>query len=403
MPGPIWRVVDDLEVNRLILARQLTGCGASVVEAADGMAALMAIADAEAEGRPFDLALIDEVMPGIDGADLAQRIRDDVDLNQPSLVLISSVGTPLKADRATAAGFDAFLTKPVRHQTLVETIGGLLGARQGSADAASAVPPTAAAGGQGPRILIAEDNLINQEIASTILIDAGYRIDLANDGREAIDAVARQPYDLVLMDVQMPTVDGLQAAREIRKMAGAAGRTPIVALTANAMLGDREACLAAGMNDYVSKPFERAALLATLAQWIARGTSAPETPVDWLDIGHLDRLAGMMPVARFAVIVDSYLTSIDPQLAEFANLAGAADLAGLARASHVFKGTSGNLGTRELHRLSGELELAAQAADDVAVRHLLSEIETTAGPSADALGAYLVARTAIEVKRGAGA
>jgi signal transduction histidine kinase/DNA-binding response OmpR family regulator/HPt (histidine-containing phosphotransfer) domain-containing protein len=406
-------IVDDLAVNRLILARQLADCGATVVDVADGVAALAALAAAEAAGRPFELALIDEVMPGMNGADLADRIRQDAALTQPGLVLISSVGTPLKADRAMAAGFDAFLTKPVRHQMLVDTIGGLLGARPDAAVAASIDDrPVQAKDGQGPRILIAEDNVINQQIATTILTDAGYRIDLANDGREAIEAVARQPYDLVLMDLQMPMVDGLQAAREIRKMAGAAGRIPIVALTANAMLGDREACLAAGMNDYVSKPFERRALLATLAQWIPGGGAArpepardaPSSPSDgWLDTGHLDRLAGMMPGPRFAMIVDSYLASIGPQLAEFRMLAAGADFSGLARACHVLKGTSGNLGTRELQRLSGELELAARAEDERAVGRLLLELDAAAGPSAEALGAYLAARPGPDVKRGAGA
>ncbi|MDB5360935.1 MAG: sensor protein gacS [Rhodospirillales bacterium] len=409
--GRHFLIVDDLEVNRLILARQLAGCGAAVVEVADGAAALAALTAAQAVGRPFDLALVDELMPGMDGAELADRIRRDAALSQPSLVLISSVGTPLKADRATAAGFDAFLTKPIRHQMLVETIGSLLAPRPGAADIIDDDKPARASDRQGPRVLIAEDNAINQQIAATILTDAGYRVDLANDGREAIEAVARQPYDLVLMDVQMPSVDGLQAAREIRKMAGSAGRIPIVALTANAMLGDREACLAVGMNDYVSKPFERVALLATLAQWISQGATvsdqapvaASNAPSGWLDTGHLDRLAGMMPVARFAVIVDSYLASIGPQLEQFASLADAGDFSGLGRASHVFKGTSGNLGTRELQRLSTELDVAARAADGAAVRLLLSQFAAAAGPSADALGAYLAVRSASGVKRGAGA
>jgi two-component system sensor histidine kinase/response regulator len=404
-------IVDDLAVNRLILARQLAGCGAVVIDVADGAAALTALAAAEAAGRPFELALVDELMPGMDGADLADRIRRDSALTQPGLVLISSVGTPLKADRAMAAGFDAFLTKPIRHQMLVDTIGGLLGTRPSTILAAPGDDrPVQAAEGQGPRILIAEDNAINQQIATTILTGAGYRVDLANDGREAIEAAARQAYDLVLMDVQMPMVDGLQAAREIRRMAGAAGRTPIVALTANAMLGDREACLAAGMNDYVSKPFERVALLATLAHWIPGAAAPPAMVPDvsskpsggWLDISHLDRLAEMMPGPRFAVIVDGYLASIEPQLAEFRTLAERADFSALAQAGHGLKGTSGNLGALELQRLAGELERAARAEDEVSVRRLSAELDAAADPSAEALRAYLAARPGPEVKRGAG-
>ena len=411
LAGRHFLVVDDLDINRLILARQLAGCGATVVEASDGAQALAAVRAAQAAGRPFDLALIDELMPGMDGTALADAIRHDPDLAQPGLVLISSVGTPLKADRALAAGFDAFLTKPVRHQMLVDTIGGVLDGRPAAVAVTADVPSSPVHDAKGRRILVAEDNVINQEIAVTILTDAGYRVDLANDGREAIDAVARQPYDLVLMDVQMPAVDGLQAAREIRKMAGASGRVPIVALTANAMLGDREDCLAAGMNDYVSKPFERAALLSTIAQWIGgTAVSPPSVPADdssaggWLDLDHLDRLAAMMPAARFAIIVDTYLASIEPQRAEMAALAGAGNFPALERTSHVLKGTSGNLGTREMHRLAGALELAARAEDRILIPRLLSEFDAVVAPSTEALGAYLAARTgAAAVKQGRGA
>ncbi|GGF31302.1 hypothetical protein GCM10011611_41820 [Aliidongia dinghuensis] len=390
-------VVDDLPINRLILARQLTGGGAEVVEAEDGPAALAAIAAAEAAGRRFDLALVDELMPDMDGPTLAGRIRATPEGCSMSMVLVSSVGTPLKADRAASAGFDAFLTKPVRHQTLVETIDRVLGpvAAPEQAGAVTAEPSVA---GVGPRVLIAEDNVINQEIAETILRGAGYRVDLANNGREAVEAVAREPYDLVLMDVQMPGVDGLQATREIRAMAGAAGKVPIVAVTANAMLGDRETCLAAGMNDYVSKPFEPDTLLAAVERWISDTVTEVALPGDtveagWLDVGHLDRLSAMMSKVRFAVIVETFLGSVLAQLVEFASLARAADLQALARAAHEMKGTSGNLGVREMERLSSELERAARAGDRAVVRHLLAAFEATAASSMAALDAYLRSRS----------
>jgi HPt (histidine-containing phosphotransfer) domain-containing protein len=170
------------------------------------------------------------------------------------------------------------------------------------------------------------------------------------------------------------------------------------------MLGDGEACLAAGMNDYVSKPFERTALLATLAQWLPRETAPfpASSPLGgWLDTDHLDRLAGMMPLARFAMIVESYLTSIGPHLVEFRTLADAADFSGLARAAHGLKGTSGNLGTRELMRLSGALELAAKAEDGTTVLHLVPQLDAVAGPSAEALRAYLAARSGLGIERSA--
>ncbi len=382
-------VVDDLAINRFILARQLGGSGAEVVEAEGGPAALAAIA---ASARPFDLALIDEVMPDMDGFELAHRIRAEVSAEAPRLVLATSVGAPPAPDR-DAAAFDAFLSKPVRYQMLIETIERVLGpgiAAPEVPDEDEAVP---AGGGEGPRLLVAEDNAINREIAATILQDAGYRVDLAHDGREAVDAMMRQSYALVLMDIQMPIVDGLQAAREIRALAGPPGQVPIVALTANAMLGDREACLAAGMNDYVSKPFEREALLATIADWIGAPGPTAASSDGGLDRDQLDRLASLMPAARFSLVVESYLGSVPAQLAEFGVLARAGDFRGLARAAHILKSTSGNLGVRPMLRLATELERTAQAGDRSAATRVLASLDAAAGSSIEALGAYLADRT----------
>jgi CheY-like chemotaxis protein len=212
--------------------------------------------------QPYDLAILDMHMPGMDGATLAQAIRHAG--HQLPLVLFSSHGRKEASDSL----FNALLAKPLRHSQLFDTLVQLLAQDQAPKAVPAAAHPRMDAGmaSRHPlRILLAEDNVVNQKLALRLLSQMGYRADLASNGIEAIECLQRQPYDVVLMDVQMPDMDGLEATRRIvQRWPGTGQRPHIVAMTANAMQGDREACLVAGMDDYLTKPIRVEALVAAL-------------------------------------------------------------------------------------------------------------------------------------------
>jgi len=261
-------VVDDMEINRTIFRRQLEEDGAIIAEAADGESCLKMLSRAQAKGLPFDIVLMDHMMPGMGGDMVAERIRNDAGLHQPRLVLASSIGIPLSTDRAAGAGFEAFLTKPVRHQALVSCLSGLIAqAGPERLAEASALPEDETPAVQG-RILLAEDNTINTLLATTLLEAVGYSVEAVVNGADAVKAAQHVRYDLILMDVHMPVMDGLEATRRIRSLGGEAASVPIVAMTANAMTSDQEACLAAGMNDFVSKPFDADAFLSVVSRYV---------------------------------------------------------------------------------------------------------------------------------------
>jgi PAS domain S-box-containing protein len=378
-------VVDDVELNRSIFSRQLTADGALVAEADSGQAALAMTAEAQAAGEPFDLILMDHMMPEMSGDVVAEQIRADASLRQPRMVLASSIGAPLSNERAARAGFDAFLTKPVRHQALLQCIGELVGA---AADAPAApiqlAPEPPSASFAGPlgrgRILLAEDNEINTLLACTILEEAGYSVVCAVNGREAVEAVGREAFDLILMDVQMPEMDGLEATRAIRRLDGPAARSIIVAMTANAMRSDQDNCLAAGMDDFISKPIDPESFLSVIERHVHAAEASPvqaaaaEGPPD-LDDAQLDGLARLLPAARFKTIVESYLAGADERLQRIRSRAADLDFTQIAREAHDLKGTAGNFGARKLQFLAEALEAAAKAGDGILVPVLVEQIE----------------------------
>jgi len=263
-------VVDDTEMNRIVFHRQLSDEGILVDEAADAAGALAALRRADEEGRPYEIVLLDHDMPGMTGDHLGETIRLHLEWHQPKQILVSSVDRPVRMEQ-NRNPFDATLTKPIRHRALVDCLARVMGQVPLAApDPAAAASPVSPPSGDGGRVLLVEDNEVNQMLAAEVLRDAGYTVEVAGDGLQALDAVARAGWDLILMDVQMPHLDGFEATQRLRTQ----GMTiPIIAMTANAMAGDRERCLAAGMDDYLSKPLDLDELVVRVGRWLTRATA----------------------------------------------------------------------------------------------------------------------------------
>lgn len=253
-------VVDDLAINRTVFREQLAAEGAHVTETENVAACLQALAAAVGEGAPFDLVLLDHQMPGVSGDQAIAEIRSRPELGAPRIVMASSTGEP----PAGAVQYDLFLSKPVRRAALVSALGALLSNAAPAPEQDPSGDPLRLEEASQAMVLLAEDNEINILLATEILRQVGLSVDVARTGLEALEAIRARPYDLVLMDVHMPQMDGLEATRRIRAMTDEAAHTPIIAMTANAMKSDREACIDAGMNDFVSKPFKPAEFLDAL-------------------------------------------------------------------------------------------------------------------------------------------
>jgi CheY-like chemotaxis protein len=259
-------VVDPQRRSRERVRGLAAGWGMAARGAERAGEALLLLREAAERGAPFDYVVCDRQLPDLGGEALARRIREQPELAQPALVMLVASGMRGDAMRASAAGFDAYLTKPVRAQTLLECLQAL---RRKSGQAAL-ITAHSLSDSRPPRlrILLVDDNAVNVKLASIMLERAGHRVDSAADGAAALAAVSAVAYDLVLMDVQMPVMDGFEATRRIRGLADA-GRAgvPIVAVTANALQGDAERCREAGMDGYVGKPFDRAGLLGAVERW----------------------------------------------------------------------------------------------------------------------------------------
>jgi signal transduction histidine kinase/CheY-like chemotaxis protein len=391
-------VVDDIAMNRIVFGRELAAQGMIVAEAPGCGAALAAVRDASRSGNPIDIVLTDHMMPVQSGEDLARMIRAGTDWPQPKLILASSVGALPRDGQAAAIEFDARLAKPIRRKALIDCILHVAGAQTDRNRLADpSIVPTAPSPVKG-RVLLVDDNLINQQIALSLLSGAGHEVTIASDGRQAVDAWLRHGFDAILMDVQMPILDGLQATREIRALEGGARHIPIIALTAGAMCRDQDACLAAGMDDYVSKPFDMAAFLATVARWLGGAGdagSAPAVPLAQplpvLDAGHLDAFAKMMPPGQLAKILNCYRAEDDERLRKIVEYSRMADLACLGAEAHDLKSVSGNLGARQLQQMAEDLERASNAGDFAQARVIAGRIPAVAHETRRMMGLWLAA------------
>ena len=252
-------VVDDNQTNRRILDRLLTRWGMRVVCVESGQNALAELNSARASGNPYRLILTDMHMPNMDGFSLVEQIRDTPDLAAATIMMLSSAGRRGDMARCQKLGLSASLTKPVRQNELRDAIVRALDRRRAQPGASRVAAPgverRAVVPGTALEILVAEDNAVNQRLATRMLEKRGHRVTVVGNGREAVELLERSSYDLVLMDVQMPLLDGIEATTLIREREKGTGiHQPIVALTAYAMKGDQDRCLAAGMDGYLAKP-----------------------------------------------------------------------------------------------------------------------------------------------------
>ncbi|WP_247892802.1 response regulator [Azospirillum baldaniorum] len=393
-------LVDDLAVNRDLLARQLAAMGLETESAATGEDALNRLLRAHATGRSFDAAILDHCMPGLTGPELAARIRAVPALADLPLALATS--HRMGETEEEAAVVDVRIVKPIRSTALRTAVSRLFATRAPGAAQPDAVPadskldvsppPSPRSGGPSAvptppgapstgtarrRILVAEDNPVNLQVTLALLRRAGHAVDSVSNGLEAVNAVAALPYDLVLMDVQMPEMDGLAATRAIRRMGGIAARVPIVAMTANVMEGDQAICLAAGMDDYLPKPIVADQLLQTVARWsgLPRGSGptprkpSPETESPPLRIDHAKRqdLRDALGDEGFGLLMDTFLREAPGHLDRLRRGAQDGDFPAVEREAHILKGSAGNVGFAHASALAGGLVAAARRGDAVGI------------------------------------
>lgn len=377
-------IVDDSATNRLILLQHAIDWQMKTATAENGAVALDVLSAAERNGSAFEVVLVDMRMPVMDGIELVTAIKALAKFASLKIIMLTSLDAADDIRRAMALGVQACLTKPVRADDLYTCIADVTRALAlDPVHLPNAVIQVPAAGLEAPisaRVLLTEDNQLNQEIALAMLEDTGYDVTIAENGRQALLALRSAKFDVVLMDCQMPEMDGFEATRLLRRQEHGTGRhIPVIALTANAVSGDKERCLEAGMDDYISKPFSRAALLAALARWTQAATQAVQPSHDAaapvpnqthvaasIDPEPLQALRAMQRPGRPNLlnrIIDVYSADAPRLLAEMHKAADACDAPALRDAAHTLKSSSANVGATLLAATCQEIEQLARAAN----------------------------------------
>jgi len=366
--------------------------------------------DAEPGGVQFELAVLDYMMPGCDGLELGRRIAQDPRFAHIRLVLLTSAGQMHSSLTLQKLGFAAYLLKPVTHRELRDCLRRVMsaGASQWHECTQPVVAgPRSLGGSTPPCILLAEDNPVNQKVARGALEKMRCTVDIVNNGAEAVGAWSTGRYDLILMDCQMPVMDGYQATRTIRSREPADRRIPIIALTADAMSGAEKDCLAAGMDGYLTKPLDRRRLAESLERFLGSAGSAPapdapsalappspgddSPPVDWEQFVSLTDGDG-----EFAQqLVQLFIDSGDAALAQIRDALDRKDWSAVGRVAHSFKGSSANIHAQAASAAAARLEQAARAGEIEHLSRLEQDLRREARRATD----YLRAREGKRVQR----
>jgi two-component system, sensor histidine kinase and response regulator len=397
-------VVDDNHTNLEILQLQLSGWRMHATCVEHGELALEELARAAQAGAPFDLAILDMHMPHMDGLQLATAISTRDDLKQTRLIMLTSTYEAGNAAERERAGILRSISKPVRQSELYEVIASVMSGSQTIIAGNQLVTSDRSDAKLHGRVLLAEDNPINQQVAVAMLTSLGLQTEIANNGLEAVAMAGKPGFDIILMDCQMPVMDGYQAATEIRQQTSSvAPRLPIVALTANAMEGDRAQCLAAGMDDYLAKPYSRAQLLQVLSRWLALGagtndtahppqTSKAGTALAAIDRQVLEQLRELDPADGQALvrqILQVYLDTAGGYLAQLERAIAEDDADGLRRAAHSLKSSSANVGAKALSDVFKQMEILGKETNIGAARALLGTASKAYAQATDEIRALL--------------
>ena len=383
-------VVDDNQTSRAILEEILRDWQFEALTAPSGEAALRDLQIAADSGRPYRLLVVDSQMPHTDGLALVQEVKRRPGLAEATLLMLSPVARPDDLARSEVAGVSAYLTKPVQQSEFLDAILEALHMREPKRPPAKVQTGPAKPRRSGVRlhILLAEDHPVNRELVVTLLTQEGHRVTTALNGRQALQLATRQKFDLILMDVQMPEMDGLDVTRRIREGEKKSGlHVPIIALTARAMKGDRELCLAAGVDAYLSKPVKRPQLMdligrhtnapaaaAEVASTIDSATTESTACTENVDLPRLlDQIGGDPEIAR--KLMEMFLDSLPEQLAEIHSAVTRRDDRTLVRAAHAVKGAVANFATGSAFAAARRLESAARKADWAEIRRAHSEFE----------------------------
>jgi PAS domain S-box-containing protein len=391
-------IVDDNTTNRKILHHQLTQWRMPNEEAASGIEALVSLHREARLGRPFQLAILDMQMAGMDGWMLAKAIKADPLLSGTRLVMMTSLDRLEDEATMRAAGLDAYLTKPVRHAQLFESLTKVIANEPNQPKGAESDYKRVPAGSTSPtgmRILIAEDNIVNQKVAVSQCRKLGAHADVVANGREALDALDAAEYDLVLMDCQMPEIDGYEATRRIREREGQEHHTNIVAMTAHVIEGDREKCLESGMDDYLSKPLRFEELKAMVSRYRPSSQAADEPAISVESIDALRELDGDGESGILTELIDTFLENGLRIVAEAEGALDRHSPPALAQAAHTLMGSCSNFGAKRLRELCGQVEAMARSStfqgshqNEAGARRLLTAIRAELDRVGTALGQY---------------
>jgi two-component system sensor histidine kinase/response regulator len=423
--------VDDSKTNRTILTKMGEGLGCRIETVPNGIEALIKLRSSAREGDPFAVVFMDMQMPGMDGEQTIKEIKADPDINEVKVIILTSIGTQGDASRLESLGISGYLLKPVRWSLLAEALISVMNQKKTPQPVLVTRHILSEKKRQGLRLLLAEDNPINQRLAIVLLQKAGFSVDTVENGRLAVEKSGNKTYQAILMDVQMPEMDGFEATREIRNREGTSRHIPIIAMTADALQGDRERCLEAGMDDYITKPLDLNALLKTIDHWTQPKEDHPKmgVPIEKFDFpdytiqeksllipelglrigerlfGEEKNLGALVdgvkneecsvqeePVGPpldipsaihrfmndrlfFLQMIGEFKDHLPERISLLKHAVDEGDLKELGRSAHNLKGVASNFSAERLARMAADLMALSQKDDILGARNLFEEIQ----------------------------